>query len=978
VITKATMGSGFMGVVMYVTHDKGQAKTTERVTDTHCLNLFTDDPQQAARIMKATADKSTRCKQPVYHLSVSWHADDAGKLNSAVKMQQIREILASVGLEGHQALIVFHNDKPHPHAHIVVNRVHPQTLKAAQLSFDRTRRSEICRRLELEYGLTIAPLNERKEHDLAKKAVWELSYNRATFTEGQLYTWLNKRTQDEAEARKLTQKALSIAGVQQAGKDAKGRIRYTTKEYKTLEASLFRTGKQLADRKSTAIESKRLDASLAASRLSDEQKTAVREVLNGQDLTCLVGRAGAGKTTAMREVVKELEASGYRVIGAAPSGAAAKTLADETGIRAKTIHSWCREWQQEAEGIPANDPVAKGKTVILMDEAGMVSTRMMAQTLAHAEKTGAKVILVGDPDQLKAVEAGDAFRGLVKEHGASEIHAIRRQQVEWQREASEALAKGEVKNALTSYADKDRTNWQDTRQQGVDCLVREYLADRQAKAEQTRLILAYERNDVKVINARVRSSLKETGQIGQGFILKTETGRKEFAAGDRVVFGKNDYGEDLGVRNGSMGTVRMVSEDRLAVELDGEGKKRTVTFSMERYRHVDHGYAVTIHKSQGATVDKTWVLASKYLNKNAAYVALTRHREDCQIYADKETFAKGERDLIRAASRAPDKDLIRDYEQALKERFNRNQSRLKTLWPIKTRSPEKTSPETKPAQRQDKTDPRQAMQQAYEQGRLYDAALGSLNSKRNAWEALEAQKNTATQQEEALLGRMSRIYKDPQAALDALKDRSRSIGSHKAVRELVERPDAFGRIRGLWMTTERKNAISEAKTLMAGDVQKTLDDSRMAGLNESHRQQARQAFETAQEHDTITRTAEQLRYRETRLKAIRQLEHQIQAWERGEEQAASTPAMAEALKSVHAYQQQERAVQLAKAENNPLAERFHRAQMQQQAIHLAEAARQQEAMKEALEREKLLQRVEREAEEARKSRQKEQDRGMER
>src|SRR5262249_7377019 len=148
----------------------------------------------------------------------------------------------------------------------------------------------------------------------------------------------------------------------------------------------------------------------------------------------------------------------------------------------------------------------------------------------------------------------------------------------------------------------------------------------------------------------------------------------EYAAGDRIVFLKNDnHGRAVadvkgaggrGVKNGTLGTLEQVSERRCVARLD-DG--RQVAWHPAEYEHIAHGYAVTIHKSQGATVDRTYVLADPMMNRNASYVALTRHRHGVQVYTDRETFADREH-VDRALSRAPSKDLARDYGVAALER----------------------------------------------------------------------------------------------------------------------------------------------------------------------------------------------------------------------------------------------------------------------------------------------------------------------
>ncbi|MEM7664114.1 MAG: Ti-type conjugative transfer relaxase TraA, partial [Pseudomonadota bacterium] len=112
-------------------------------------------------------------------------------------------------------------------------------------------------------------------------------------------------------------------------------------------------------------------------------------------------------------------------------------------------------------------------------------------------------------------------------------------------------------------------------------------------------------------------------------LFATETGPRAFGAGDRIVFGRND--RELGVKNGMLGTVERIDGSKITVQLDGD-RERCLTFDASQYRHFDHGYAVTIHKSQGATVDHGYVLASRSMDRHLAYVAMTRHRDDLRVF----------------------------------------------------------------------------------------------------------------------------------------------------------------------------------------------------------------------------------------------------------------------------------------------------------------------------------------------------------
>ena len=144
--------------------------------------------------------------------------------------------------------------------------------------------------------------------------------------------------------------------------------------------------------------------------------------------------------------------------------------------------------------------------------------------------------------------------------------------------------------------------------------------------------------------------------LGPGSIT-VERGRRDFASGDRVMFLKND--QCLRIKNGSLGIVETVDADRMTVRLDAG---RSVAFDLKDYAHLDHGYATTIHKAQGMTVDRAHVLATPGLDRHAAYVALSRHRESVQLHYGRDDFADDAK-LVRFLSRDRSKDMASDYER---------------------------------------------------------------------------------------------------------------------------------------------------------------------------------------------------------------------------------------------------------------------------------------------------------------------------
>ncbi|MFN7092826.1 MAG: Dtr system oriT relaxase, partial [Allorhizobium sp.] len=164
--------------------------------------------------------------------------------------------------------------------------------------------------------------------------------------------------------------------------------------------------------------------------------------------------------------------------------------------------------------------------------------------------------------------------------------------------------------------------------------------------------------DVRMLNELARTKLIERGIIERGFVFKTADGNRNFAAGDQIVFLKNEG--SIGVKNGMLGKVLEATPGRL-VAVIGEGEHGAqVTVEQRFYNNVDHGYATTVHKSQGATVERVKVLASLSLDRHLTYVAMTRHREDLGVYYGRRSFAKAG-GLVEILSRKNSKETTLDY-----------------------------------------------------------------------------------------------------------------------------------------------------------------------------------------------------------------------------------------------------------------------------------------------------------------------------
>ena len=332
------------------------------------------------------------------------------------------------------------------------------------------------------------------------------------------------------------------------------------------------------------------------------------------------------------------------------SGIAAENLESGSGIASRTIASMEHGWGQGRDLLTARD-------MLVIDEAGMVGTRQLERVLSHAAEAGAKVVLVGDIRQLQSIEAGAAFRSIHERHGGAEIGEVRRQREDWQRDATRDLANGKTGHALEAYRSHDMVHEAETREQARADLVDRWDRDRQASPDRSRIILTHTNDEVRALNEAVRERLRAAGDLGDEVRVTVERGDRAFARGDRVMFLQNERG--LGVKNGTLGTIEQVSARSMAVQAD-DG--RSVQFDLKDYNRIDHGYAATIHKAQGMTVDRTHVLATPGMDAHSSYVALSRHRDGMELHYGHDDFASPDR-LSRTLSRDRAKDMASDYDQ---------------------------------------------------------------------------------------------------------------------------------------------------------------------------------------------------------------------------------------------------------------------------------------------------------------------------
>jgi Ti-type conjugative transfer relaxase TraA len=504
-----------------------------------------------------------------------------------------------------------------------------------------------------EEHLDIARRNGEKILANPALAFDAITHNQATFTNRDLAMFVHRHSAGTIQFDAVMGAVKASPDLIALGKDGRGEERFTSRAMIETEQRLERATATLDAHCNHGVAARHRERALSRASslgldLSVEQRGALEHVTSSRGISNVIGYAGTGKSAMLGVAREAWEAAGYKVQGAALSGIAAEGLEHGSGIGSRTLASLEHQWGQDRERLTS-------KHILVIDEAGMVGTRQLERVVSEAERQGAKVVLVGDPQQLQAIEAGAAFRAAAERHGAVEIMDIRRQREEWQREATRELATGRTGEAIGRYADAGFVHAADTRDAARAELVDAWDRDRRAHPGASRIILTHTNDEREELNDAVRERLKASGSLGNEVAITVERGERSFAEGDRIMFLKNE--RELGVKNGSLGSVESVSPVRMAVALD-DGRR--VAFDLKDYAHVDHGYAATIHKAQGMTVDRVQMLATPGVDSHSTYVALSRHREQVNLYYGRDDFANQSK-LVRVASRERGKDMASDY-----------------------------------------------------------------------------------------------------------------------------------------------------------------------------------------------------------------------------------------------------------------------------------------------------------------------------
>ena len=599
------------------------------------------------------ASKGRLCEKDCLHASLAWEPGYEPSKDEMV--EAARGFLKALGMETAQAVFIAHTDTGHKHIHIVASRIDPKTGKTFSEYDDQIKAQRWALRWERERNQLPESEQRLALHRLVNAITVKdtatvldnLTQRSSTFTKKQLETAIKYSDLPEDQHPDYCAAILAHKNVLSL-KDGKQTV-YTTQKVLDNEGDLLRDAASLRAKHGFAVDPTRRKQVADSLTLTAEQRKALEHLTQDNGFAVLWGQAGTGKSHTMKAVRQVYEAEGKRVIGMAWKNDVVNGMAEDGFKNTATIASALSSIQNGKQ-LWDND------TVLIIDEAAMLATKHFAALAQAADRFGAKLIPAGDDKQLGSIERGGMFEKLREAHGAATLAEVQRVQSPEAKAAWNQMHRnGDFRPMLQFCEQKGAIHIAASQEEAMRELVAKYTADCKADPHKTRFMFAQTNQDVDTLNAIARAHHKQAGRLGADHTIKTASGNLTFAEGDRIQFTGTGYGiraKKQGLINGYAGTITGIQHKdgqyRLTVSLDAKtnAEPKIVTFDVGpdrtrgEFNDFKHGYAGTIYKLQGRTLDQAYALHSAGMRRSASYVALSRHREDVHIFGSRATIRK--------------------------------------------------------------------------------------------------------------------------------------------------------------------------------------------------------------------------------------------------------------------------------------------------------------------------------------------------
>jgi conjugative relaxase-like TrwC/TraI family protein len=536
--------------------------------------------------------------------------------------QQLREVLGTTGRE-------LWDNAPGNLAQPLARDLGPLARGLAQAEIEASQIDELTTRRLLHELLGPDGLTAQASVFRRRDAVREISDRLPSGAPAQAIQQLAEQLLHSPEIVTLTGPDDPVASVSRFDE----RLVFTTRDLLRLEQRVVtlaehgrRTGRGLVEPGLLA------GVVHAAPALATEQRLMINKLCrSGNLIDTVVGVPGAGKTRSLAVAHEAWRAAGHPVVGCSVKATAAAELQTGAGIPSFTVARLLLDLDRldPRTGQPAGLPQG---AILVLDEAGMLGTRHLARILAHVQNAQGKLVLVGDPKQLPSIDAAGLYPLLARRPDAITLASNHRQTEAADRDALAAYRRNDITAVLSSYASRGRLHLHNDADAQRQAIVDGWWKDQQAGLPA--VMLAYRRIDIAALNQLARTRMLTSGRLSgpRLTVSSEELGERTFQTGDHVVLRRNNT--QLNVRNGDRGTVTSIDSTRgtITIHLDREHATVELPLQYSGQGGLDHGYALTLHASQGLTINRTHILANDALFYEAGLVALSRHRDTCHLH----------------------------------------------------------------------------------------------------------------------------------------------------------------------------------------------------------------------------------------------------------------------------------------------------------------------------------------------------------
>ena len=464
-----------------------------------------------------------------------------------------------------------------------------------KLGFDQDR----LNRIQSPNSKPVIPLTEKEQKKLMEESFMDLTKQSSVFHRFEMHRKLAEKSIGKQSSNQILNTIKNIKGSDSlVDLDAKkkGLSLYTTKDMVNTEKDILDNILSRTKENNHKIINHFYNQAIKhRPTIKDEQIKALEHITKGKGGICFVeGDAGTGKSYLMNAVKEVYEKSGYHMIGLSFTNKAAMNLEEGSGIKSGSVDSFLLKIENDTQQI-------NKKSIIVLDEAGMLGSTEFKELLDVCKKKKAKLVCIGDKKQIQPIKTGQIFGAITGIFGSKSLTDIVRQTKEWERKAVKNFAEGKTSKALESIDKHGNLFILESRIKAREKVVDVWKQNR----DKNILMIVTTNKEVDALNREARNHLKSEGKLLNGREISTDRGKAEFAVGDQIIFTGNN--KPLGIFNSTLATIEKISHRTGKITVKTENSK-TIKFDPKEMNQFRHGYAVTAHKSQGSTIDKAIVL----------------------------------------------------------------------------------------------------------------------------------------------------------------------------------------------------------------------------------------------------------------------------------------------------------------------------------------------------------------------------------